>query len=64
MTELFSRKKAADYINVETQTLKNWAHRRVHLPYILVGRLAKYAKDDLDAYLKKRKTFPHNHSYI
>ncbi len=64
MPELFSRKEAATYINVETQTLKNWAHRKVHLPYILVGRLAKYAKEDLDYYLKKRKTYPSSHSYI
>ena len=50
--ELLPRKKAAEYLGVAPHTLAVWAvHRRVALPFIRVGRLVKYRREDLDAFL-------------
>lgn len=52
---LLTRKQAAEYLGVETDTLHNWAcTRRYNLPFIKVGRLCKYRKEDLDAFLALR----------
>lgn len=52
---LFTRKQAAEYIGVEPETLDNWAcTKRYNLPFIKVGRLCKYRKEDLDAFLVNR----------
>lgn len=49
---LFTRTEAAHYIGVKPQTLAVWAcHQRYPLPMIKVGRLVKYRKTDLDAFL-------------
>lgn len=52
---LLTRKQAAEYLGVETDTLHNWAcTKRYNLKYIKVGRLAKYRKEDLDEFLAQR----------
>jgi hypothetical protein len=53
--ELLSRKEAAAYIGSSPGTLGFWACRGgPHLPFIKIGRLAKYRKRDLDAFLASR----------
>lgn len=52
---LLSRAEAATYLGVRDQTLAAWAHTGKHdLPYVRVGRLAKYRQTDLDAWLARR----------
>ena len=52
---LLRRDQAAQYLGLAPQTLACWAMSgRYGLPYIKVGRLAKYRRRDLDKFLQKR----------
>ncbi|MGD0960797.1 MAG: helix-turn-helix domain-containing protein [Methylomonas sp.] len=53
--ELFTNAQAAAYIGVEPGTLEVWrSTKRYNLPFIKVGRLVKYRKESLDAFLESR----------
>ena len=50
-----SRIKAADYLNMQPQTLAVWASSgRYNLPFIKVGRKVYYLKEHLDEFLSNR----------
>ena len=50
--ELLSNEGAAEYIGVTPRTLEVWrCTKRQVIPYIKVGRLVKYRRADLDAWL-------------
>ncbi len=52
---LLTRKEAADYLGVTAETLAVWhCTKRYPLPVIKVGRLAKYKKSHLDAFIASR----------
>ena len=52
---LLSRKEAAAYLGVAEQTLAIWKTTgRYSLPVVKIGRLAKYRKSDLDAFIACR----------
>jgi excisionase family DNA binding protein len=52
---LFSPPEAAAYIGVTENTLSVWrCVGRYNIPYIKVGRLVKYRKSALDAFLDSR----------
>ena len=52
---LLTRDQAAEYLGVRSQTLAAWATAgRYDLPMIKVGRLVKYRRTDLDAFLAAR----------
>lgn len=52
---LLSTAEAAAYLGVVPDTLNVWrCTKRYDLPYIKVGRLVKYRKSALDAFLEKR----------
>lgn len=52
---LWSRREAAEYLGVKTQTLAAWACLgRYSLPFIRVGRLAKYRLSDLEKWIEQR----------
>ena len=54
-SELLSRKEAAAYLGVAEQTLAVWkCLRRYSVPCVKIGRLAKYRKSDLDAFIQSR----------
>lgn len=54
-SNLLTRPQAAEYLGVTSQTLAIWAcTKRYNLPFIKVGRLVKYRKTDLDAFLVSR----------
>ncbi len=54
-SELLTRKEAAAYLGLAERTLAIWACTgRYRLTYIKVGRLVKYRKADLDAFLNNR----------
>ena len=51
----FSRKEAANYLGITDGTLAVWACTgRYNLPYVKIGRLVKYRKTDLDAFISRR----------
>jgi len=51
---LFSSDDAARYIGVASRTMAVWrCTGRYDIPYIKVGRLAKYRKSALDVYLER-----------
>lgn len=55
-SELLSVEEAARYLGVAPQTLHNWrCTGRYRLPCIRVGRLAKYRRADLDAWIENRR---------
>lgn len=52
--ELVSRPAAATYLGVQPHTLATWAStKRYALPYVKVGRLVKYRRADLDAFIQE-----------
>lgn len=53
---LLTRKEAAIYLGVSERTLAIWkCTGRYSLPVIKIGRLAKYRKADLDAFIESRE---------
>lgn len=54
-SELLSRKEAAAYLGVKEQTLAVWlCTKRYNLPIVKIGRLVKYKKADLDAFIQNQ----------
>lgn len=52
---MFNNSGAADYIGVTPGTLEVWrCTKRYNIPFIKVGRLVKYRKSALDAFLESR----------
>lgn len=53
--ELLSRADAAAYLGIKAQTLAVWScNRRYAIPMVKIGRLAKYRRSDLDAFIAAR----------
>ena len=53
-SELLTRREAAAYLGVSEQTLAVWkCHKRYDLSYVRIGRLIKYRKQDLDAFIAR-----------
>lgn len=53
--ELLTRQEVAKYLGCRPQTLAVWAITgRYALPFVKVGRLVKYRRSDLDAFLNRR----------
>lgn len=54
-SDLLTREQAADYLGITPRTLAVWACvKRYNLPYVKVGRLVKYRRADLDAFIEHR----------
>ena len=52
---LVSRDEAARYLGLASQTLALWASTgRYDLPFVKVGRRAKYRVSDLEEFLRRR----------
>ncbi len=55
LPNLLTREQAAEYLGIAAQTLAIWATTgRYNLPFIKVGRLARYRRRDLDKFLESR----------
>ncbi len=53
-SDLLTRKEAATYLGASEHTLAVWASTgRYGLPYVKVGRLVRYRRDDLDAFIAR-----------
>jgi excisionase family DNA binding protein len=54
--DLLTREQAADYLCVAPQTLAVWAmdknRARRPLPFVKIGRMVRYRKADLDAFIQ------------
>jgi len=54
-SELLTRREAAEYLGVTAETLAVWhCTKRYPIPVVKIGRLAKYRKSDLDAFIQSR----------
>lgn len=54
-SELLSRREAAAYLGVKEQTLAVWlCTKRYQIPIVKMGRLVKYKKADLDAFIQNQ----------
>jgi excisionase family DNA binding protein len=57
--KFLTRKEAAQYLGVTTNTLAVWAYTgKNELPFYLLGRMAKYKKKDLDICIENSKITP------
>lgn len=55
MRDLLDEKQAAQVLDVEPGTLSVWrCTKRYKIPFIKVGRLVRYRRSDLDAWLESR----------
>jgi excisionase family DNA binding protein len=53
---LLSRKQAAEYLGVKEQTLACWVTtKRYALPYVKVGRLVKYRREDVERFIQENR---------
>jgi excisionase family DNA binding protein len=48
MAELWNDERTAEYLGIKAATLVAWRNRGVSPPYVKVGRLRRYRKEDLD----------------
>lgn len=53
--EFLDTAAVADLMGLSKSTLEKWRVNGVHLPFIRVGRLIRYARTDIDAWLNARK---------
>lgn len=52
--DLLSREQAAAYLGVAAHTLAIWkCTKRHNLPYVKIGRLIKYRRSELDAFIHR-----------
>ena len=57
--KLLTRKEAAEYLGVSTQTLAIWKWSgRYPLPYVKIGRRIKYRQSDLDDFIQAGYNHP------
>jgi excisionase family DNA binding protein len=55
--KLLTRKEAADFLGTAENTLAVWAcNKRYNLPMIKIGKLVRYKKSDLIAFVEKYNT--------
>jgi excisionase family DNA binding protein len=55
-TDLLTEAEAAEFLGLEPKTLAIWrSTKRYPLPYIKVGRLVRYQRSDLLAFLESRR---------
>jgi excisionase family DNA binding protein len=58
-TDLLSRAEAAAYLGIKAQTLAVWScTKRYGIAMVKIGRLAKYRRSDLDAFIASRTVRP------
>ena len=58
--ELMGTKEASEFLGIKKQTLYEWVVQ-MKIPFIKVGRLTKFRRSDLEAWLKKRTREEEDH---
>lgn len=51
-------KRAARFLGVAVQTMRNWRHQRRGPAYVKMGRSVRYQVEDLIGYLQSKKIDP------
>lgn len=52
--QLLDTRQAAQFLGVESHTLAEWrCTKRYSLPYVKIGRLVKYRRDDLHRFIEE-----------
>ncbi len=51
---LLSRKEAAEFLNLQPQTLACWGMDGRHLPVVKLGRTVRYKQSDLEAFVARQ----------
>ncbi len=58
-SEYLSTIQAAEFLTVSVGTLEVWrSTKRYAIPYIKCGRLVRYRRSDLEAWLESRRVAP------
>ena len=52
-----SNDQAAAYLGCTPGTLRVWTSQR-RVPYVKVGRLTRFLREDLEEYVRKRRVLP------
>jgi excisionase family DNA binding protein len=55
MGELLDEKAVAKRLGVEQKTLQAWRSRGSTLPFLKIGRLVKYAPEDVQQFIESRR---------
>jgi excisionase family DNA binding protein len=56
-SDLLTRDQAAAYLGIATRTLAIWKWaKRYDLPYVKIGRLVRYKRSDLDAFIRRHSS--------
>ena len=57
--ELLTTREAAEYLGIRPHTLEIWrAENRYSITYLKIGRIVKYRRSDLDAWINSRTVTP------
>lgn len=51
-----SLEEAAEYLNIKSVTLRKWIKQKTDLPAHQIGRLWKFKRSELDAWVKSGKS--------
>ncbi len=58
---LLNEKETCTYLRLAVQTLRNWRHMGINLPYVRVGRRSiRYRLSDLITFLESNQINPRN----
>lgn len=55
MIEMLTPEDVAQITGLSLETLAQWRSKKVHLPYLKIGRLIRYDRRDVEAYLESCK---------
>ena len=58
--KIIGKKEGSEILGIKKQTLYEWVVQR-KIPFIKVGRLTKFRRSDLEAWLKKRTSEEEDH---
>jgi hypothetical protein len=62
--DLITRDEASKILNIQVCTLGVWGSKKIHLPYIKIGRYVRYLRQDVEAFKQKIKMDSSNRKYI
>ena len=58
-TNLMDILAAANHLGVTKNTLYSWVSQK-RIPYVKIGRLVKFDRDDIDAWIESQKIEPYS----
>jgi len=50
--ELLTPEQVSELAGLSLDTLAQWRSQKVHIPYLKIGRLIRYDRRDIEAYLE------------